>query len=347
MLVVRKPEQKVYEQIRLIWDKVAKPIDGLGRFEKITARIGAIQEKEDIDISRRAILIFCADNGIVEEGISQSGQEVTLAVMKNMGKEQSSVGKMARFANIDTIPVDIGVNTGEIAEGVIGRKIRKGTRNFRKEAAMTKEETLQAIATGMELVQRCKENGYQLLGIGEMGIGNTTTSSAMAAALLSCPAQEVTGRGAGLTDEKLQHKKAIIQEAIYRYELYGAEPLTILRSVGRFDIAGMLGVCIGGALYHVPIVLDGIISLTAALAAEKLVPGTKDYLIASHRGKEPAVKKLLNALQLEAVIEGELGLGEGTGAAMMMSLLDMVLCVYAKGSTFSEMKLEQYERISS
>ena len=185
MLVVRKPEQKVYEQIRLIWDKVAKPIDGLGRFEKITARIGAIQEKEDIDISRRAILIFCADNGIVEEGISQSGQEVTLAVMKNMGKEQSSVGKMARFANIDTIPVDIGVNTGEIAEGVIGRKIRKGTRNFRKEAAMTKEETLQAIATGMELVQRCKENGYQLLGIGEMGIGNTTTSSAMAAALLS------------------------------------------------------------------------------------------------------------------------------------------------------------------
>lgn len=344
MFKVDSPEQGIYDRVRNCWDQVAKPLDGMGKFETITAGIGAVQGSEKIDISRKAILIFCADNGIVEEGISQSGQDVTLAVMKNMAKEQSSVGKLARFAKVDTIPIDIGVNTEEKVEKVVDRKIRKGTRNFRKEPAMTMEETMLAISVGIEMVEICKEQGYRVLGTGEMGIGNTTTSSAVTASLLSCKASEVTGRGAGLSDEKLEHKCRIIEEAVNRYALWEKDPLQILQIVGGLDLAGLAGVCIGGAIYHIPIVLDGVISLAAALLAVRMVPGVEKYLIASHKGKEPAAEKLLEALSLQPAIEGELALGEGTGAVMMMQLLDMALCIYEEGATFSEIEVGQYER---
>lgn len=326
------------------WDCVAKPIDGMGRFETLTAQIGAILGTEKITISKKAVIIMCADNGIVEEGISQSGQEVTFAVLKSMAKKKSSVGKMAEFIGADTIPVDIGVNESEKIEGVLDRKIRCGTGNFRIEPAMTEEEAVRAIFTGIETVWECKENGYQILATGEMGIGNTTTSSAVAAALLGCEAAEVTGRGAGLCDEKLIHKQKVIAEAIEKYHLKGADALHILRMVGGLDIAGLAGVCIGGALYHVPIVLDGVISMVAALLAERIVPGTKAYLIPSHKGKEPAVERLTKELGLEPVIDGRMALGEGTGAVMMFALLDMALQIYQDQTTFSDIQIEQYER---
>ena len=165
-------------------------------------------------IFQKAVIIMCADNGIVEEGISQSGQEVTAAVAAQMGKGASSVGKMAAKIGADTIPVDIGINGKEQIAGVLNKKVRCGTRNFSKEPAMTREETVRAIFTGIGIVEECKRKGYQILATGEMGIGNTTTSSAVAAALLRCEADEVTGRGAGLCDEKLQRKKQMITEAV-------------------------------------------------------------------------------------------------------------------------------------
>lgn len=345
-LSVEEPDREIYSKVLHNWDNVAKPIDGMGRFETITARIGAILGTEVIDISKKAVLILCADNGIVEEGISQSGQEVTLAVMKNMAQKKSSVGKMADFIGADTIPVDIGVNHREKVAGVLDRKIRCGTRNFRKEPAMTEAEMVQAIVTGMELVFDCKEKGYQILAMGEMGIGNTTTSSAIAAALLGCDVAEVTGRGAGLSDEKLIHKREIISEAIEKYDLKHADACGILAAVGGFDIAGLTGICIGGALYHVPIVLDGVISMVAALLAEQILPGVKDYLIPSHKGKEPAMDKIAEKLQLEPIVDGKMALGEGTGAVMLLSLLDMALCVYQDRTTFSDIQIEQYERFS-
>ena len=346
-LTVKAPDEEIRKKVLSNLDYVAKPLDGLGKFEALTAQIGAIQRTEKIDISRKAVIIMCADNGIVAEGISQSGQEVTLAVVKKMAEKQTSVGKMAETIRVDTIPVDIGVNHKSKIPGVLDKRICPGTRNFRNEPAMTEKEAIKAIFTGIEMVSDCKEKGYKILATGEMGIGNTTTSSAVAAALLDCEVAEVTGRGAGLSDEKLIHKQKIITEAIDKYDLKKADALRILETVGGFDIAGLAGVCIGGALYHVPIVLDGVISMVAALLAERIVPGTKDYLIPSHKGKEPAMGRLAKELNVEPVIDAKMALGEGTGAVMMFSLLDIALSVYQDKTTFSDMNIEQYERFSN
>lgn len=346
-ITVRPPSGEIRRKVLDSWDAIAKPIDGMGIFETLTAQIGAIIGSRQIDISRKAVIILCADNGIVEEGVSQSGQEVTAAVAGAMAQKRSCVGRMAAFIGADTIPVDIGINTKGPIEGVLDRRIRCGTRNFRKEPAMTQEETIRAIATGMELVFSCKERGYKILATGEMGIGNTTTSSAVTAALLKCGADVVTGRGAGLSDEGLWRKRQVICEAIRKYDLYHADALTILETVGGLDIAGLAGICIGGAVFHVPIVLDGVISMTAALLAERIVPGTKEYLIPSHKGKEPAAERLLRALEMEAVIDGRMALGEGTGAVMMFSLLDMALHLYRDRTTFTDIQVERYERFET
>ncbi|MDD5953001.1 MAG: nicotinate-nucleotide--dimethylbenzimidazole phosphoribosyltransferase [Oscillospiraceae bacterium] len=343
-LQITPPDKAVFQAVLDNWDQVAKPLDGLGVFEPLTAQIGAIQGTANVDLSQKGVLIFCADNGIVEERISQSGQEVTLAVLKSMAKGQSSVCKMASHLGAATIPVDIGVNSDECVPGVVQRKIRRGTRNFFHEPAMTKKETLQAIFTGMALMRDCKAQGYTILALGEMGIGNTTTSSAVAAALLSCDSALVTGRGAGLNDEKLHRKQQVIAGALSRYGLFGADPLEILSTVGGLDLAGLTGACIGGAVYHVPVVLDGVITMTAALCAERLVPGVKDYLLPSHKGREPAVKLLADALGLLPVIDGDMALGEGTGAVMMLSLLDMVLCLYRDKTAFADLQMDRYQR---
>lgn len=343
-LSVGKPDERIYRRILENWDSIAKPLDGMGRFETMTARIGAILGTEEIDLPKKAVIILCADNGIVEEGVSQSGQEVTAAVAEQMGKGTSSVGRMAASVGADTFPVDIGINRKSPIPGVLDRKIRSGTGNFRVEPAMTRKEAVRAVFTGLELAGDCKRKGYQILATGEMGIGNTTTSSAVAAALLQCRAEEVTGRGAGLSDCKLLHKREIITEAIARYQLYDAEPLRVLETVGGLDIAGLAGVCIGGGIFHIPVVLDGVISMVAALLAERLVPGTIRYLIPSHKGKEPAVDKLVEELGLEPVIDGNMALGEGTGAVMLFPLLDMALSVYRGKTLFEDIQVKQYER---
>lgn len=343
-LKIQKPDGEVRKRVLANWDRIAKPLDGMGRFETVTAQIGAVLGTDKIDLTKKVVLIMCADNGIVEEGVSQSGQEVTAAVARNMAWKKSSVGRMAAAIGADTIPVDIGMNSQENIPGVLARKVRQGTRNFLKEAAMTEEETLRAIAVGIDMVQFCKASGYQLIGTGEMGIGNTTTSSAIAATLLKCDVAKVTGRGAGLSDEGLLRKQQVINAAIKKYDLYHADVLKVLQTVGGLDIAGLVGVCIGGAVYHVPIVLDGVISMVAALVAQCLVPGIVDYLIPSHKGKEPAMELLARELGLEPVIDGKLALGEGTGAVMMFGLLDMAMQIYRESNTFADIAIEQYTR---
>ena len=343
-LVIERPDEGIRGAVKANWDKIAKPLDGMGRFEEMTAQIGAITGDERLDLSKKAVLIFCADNGIVAEGVSQTGQEVTLAVAKSMAQNASSVGRMARFAGADTIPVDIGINSDLKIDGVMDKKIVHGTRDFLIEPAMSEEETLRAIETGIALAAECKDKGYRILATGEMGIGNTTTSSAVAAALLDCKSALVVGRGAGLSDAGLARKQEVVESAIKKYKLYEADAFTVLRTVGGLDIAGLAGMCIGGALYHIPIVLDGVISMVAALAADRIVPGVREYVIASHRGKEPAVELLTGALSLYPVIDANLALGEGTGAVMMFSMLDMALCIYHEETTFADISIAQYER---
>lgn len=338
------PDEAIQQQIKKNWDSLAKPLDGLGMFETIFARIGAMQGNTVPDIRRKAVLVMCADNGIVEEHISQSGQKVTAMVAESMGQGNSSVCKMAAAIGCEVIPVDIGINTNRVYPGVLPRKISRGTANFLRTPAMTKEQACAAINVGIELVEQCKQKGYGILGTGEMGIGNTTTSSAMAAALLGCPAEWVTGRGAGLDDTGLKHKQQVIEEALQQYQLQPEETLRILCCVGGLDIAGMVGVFLGGALYHVPIVIDGVISAVAAVCASRLCPGTEAYMIPSHKGKEPAAGLLLQELSLQPVLEAGLALGEGTGTVFLFSMLDVALTLYREGTTFADIALAPYER---
>ena len=341
-LKITPPDAQIYAQVKANWDRIAKPLDGLGQFETMFAQIGAITGSSRLSIEKKVILTMCADNGIVAEGVSQSGQEVTAVVAGFMGQQASSVGKMARRCGVDVIPVDIGMNTNEKLPGVRDCKVMHGTRNFLQEPAMMEDEALQAIAVGIDLVKECKDNGYQLIGTGEMGIGNTTTSSALVCALTGCTVSEATGRGAGLSDAGLSRKREVIQKALIKYGKKNA--LSMLAAVGGLDIAGMAGVCIGGALYHVPIVLDGLISSVAALVAERMVPGTKAFLLPSHLSKEPAAKWIAEALDLHPVIDAGLGLGEGTGAVMLFSLLNLALALYEDQTTFDTMDIAQYER---
>ena len=320
-LKITPPDAKMYKKIRSNWDSVAKPLDGMGDFELLTAKIGAVLGDENIDISKKAVIMMCADNGVVAEGISQSGQEVTLAVAKSMARKASSVGRMAMTAGADTIPVDIGINSDESVKGLLQRKVRMGTRNFAKEPAMTRAETLEAIAAGIEIVRGC-----------------------MAAAMLRCDVATVTGRGAGLNDSGLERKIRVIESAIEKYDLYNKDTFEILMTVGGLDIAGLVGVCIGGALYHIPVVLDGVISMVSALAAGRLLSGVTDFIIPSHEGREPAVALLCEALSVKPVIRASLALGEGTGAVMMFALLDMALSVYKGRTTFDDISVSQYER---
>lgn len=332
------------EKIQKNWDQIAKPLDSMGVFEPMWNRIGAILHRENFDIQKRALIIMMGDNGIVEEGISQSGQEVTAAVAVGMGKDETSVGKICELTRTTTIPIDIGINGDASFAGVRNCKVRKGTRNFSKEPAMTREEALQAIAVGMEVVKECKEAGYQILGTGEMGIGNTTTSSACTAALLQVEAERVTGKGAGLSTEGLSHKIEVIQQAIAKYHLYEADALTILETVGGLDIAGLVGIFLGGARYEIPIVADGLISLTAALLAERIKPGAKEYVIASHGSREPATALLVEALGVRPVIDASMALGEGAGAAMLYALMDCAQVVYMQNRTFSDIAIADYQR---
>ena len=343
-LKIEPPDQAVYKEVLGNWDALAKPLDGMGEFEELFARIGAIRRDPALDISRKAVVVMCADNGIVEEKISQSGQDVTLAVAKSMARKASSVGRMAMTAGADTIPVDIGINSDESVKGLLQRKVRMGTRNFAKEPAMTRDETLEAIAAGIEIVRGCKADGCRIIATGEMGIGNTTTSAAMAAAMLRCDVATVTGRGAGLNDSGLERKIRVIESAIEKYDLYNKDTFEILMTVGGLDIAGLVGVCIGGALYHIPVVLDGVISMVSALAAGRLLSGVTDFIIPSHEGREPAVALLCEALSVRPVIRASLALGEGTGAVMMFALLDMALSVYKGRTTFDDISVSQYER---
>ena len=234
---VSSPDEEYKNRVKKHWDDVAKPLDGMGDFEDLICKIGAIQRREDVKLDKKALLIMCADNGIVKEGVSQSDSSVTLSVARNMARGKSSVAVMAQKNGIDVFVYDVGIDTGEEFEGIINAKIRKGTNDFYKEPAMSEEETLKAINLGINLVKECVDKSYDIILTGEMGIGNTTTSAAVCWSLLEGDICKFTGRGAGLDDEKFLNKKRIIRESIEKYSLKSADAFRILKTVGGFDIA--------------------------------------------------------------------------------------------------------------
>ena len=324
------------------WNSVAKPIGGLGELEDLIVRIAAIMGTCDVDISKRVVLPMCSDNGIVEEGVTQSDQEVTALVAENMAKNVSSVCVMARTAGIDVVPVDVGIYRKVDNPNLVDMNVMRSTNNFAKGAAMSLEQACEGIQVGIDMVAHMSAQGYGLIVTGEMGIGNTSTSSALASVLLGLDVEAVTGKGSGLTSAGMQRKLAAIKQGIKINNPDPADPLDCLAKVGGLDIAGMVGTYLGGALYHLPVLIDGLISAIAALIAARLCPTCKDYMIATHVSAEPAAIMILQELGLHAPISAGLRLGEGTGAVCLIPMLDMALALY-NGTSFEATGMDAYE----
>lgn len=342
-------DRNSYIESRAKMDSVAKPLEGMGKFEHIIAKIAASQRSVNADIKNRALLVFCSDNGLTVNNVSQSNSSVTLNIANSIVRGTSSVAVMCRQTKTECLAVDVGMY--ENVEGTLNQKIRKGTNDISKGPAMTREETIKAIMTGAGLVCKMKERGKKILATGEAGIGNTTTSAAICAVLLKMPVKEATGRGAGLSDDGLTRKVNLIEKAIEinglkDFEAESVEDvLRVLSSLGGFDIAAMTGVFLAAPLYDMPVVADGLISSVAALCAVRMNKYVKDYLIESHTGSEPAVLALVKELGLNPVIDAGMHIGEGTGAVMMFSLLDTALAVYDEAAFFDEIGVKKYEKL--
>lgn len=324
------------------FDQVAKPVGSLGRLEALLARIAAIQGSADINIAQKCVLVFCADNGVTAQGVSQSGHEVTTAIAGMLARGVSGVCAMAQACGAQVFPVDVGM--ADTVQGLLQRKLAAGTGDIAQGPAMSRETALAAIRLGAALVKEKKEQGFRLMAAGETGIGNTTTASAMASVLLGVPAQAVTGRGAGLDDAGLCRKRAAVQEAIRVNAPDPSDPLDVLHKVGGLDIAAMTGAFLGGALHRVPMVVDGVISAVAALTAVRLQPLARQYLLPSHLSAEPAAGLICQELDLHPILHAQMRLGEGTGAVALFPLLDMAAAVYEHTATFADIGVGAYRR---
>lgn len=324
------------------WDSLAKPLGSLGLLEQAVTKIAGLTGNANVRLDKRAVLVFCADNGVVKEGVTQAGSDITSLVAGNIARGNASVCRMAAVAHADVIPIDMGMAKRSETPGLIDRRIAPGTESITLGPAMTRQQALQAIQIGMELMKMQKGQGYTIFATGEMGIGNTTTSSAIASVLLGKSVAKVTGRGAGLTDTGLQRKIDVIEHAITVNSPDPNDALDVLSKLGGFDIAGMTGVFLGGALYRVPILIDGFISAVSALVATRLCPASTCAMLSSHVSAEPAGSMVLESLGFCPLITAKMRLGEGTGAVAALPLLDMALAVYHGMSTFSDIGMGRY-----
>lgn len=331
------------KRCRKHWNNIAKPLYSLGKLEDYIIQIAGICDTEKIDLAKKAVIVFCADNGVVCEGVTQSGKEVTAIVAESIANGTANINAIARTVNANVFPVDMGIDSDISNPKIINRKIAHGTKNISKEPAMTKKQAEDAIQAGIDLAGDFRKLGYKILATGEMGIGNTTTSSAVSAVLLGLSPETVTGRGAGLPNDRLEHKISVIRKAIEINSPDRSDALDVLSKLGGFDIAGMAGMFIGGAVHRIPVVIDGFISSVSALIAVKLCPDVRNFIIPSHTSNEPAGKLIMQALGFSPVIDGNLSLGEGTGAVMMFSLLDSALAVYNQNTTFENISIEPYQ----
>ena len=336
-------DEGYYKAVLKHWDGIAKPLDALGQYEKILARIGGILRKSHFSIDRRALIVFLSDNGIVAEGVSQSDVSVTRKVACSMASGKGCVSLMAKRAAVDVSYVDVGMK-GAPVPGVRDRRVREGTRDFLLEDAMTQAEALEAITAGYDEASRLISSGYSLILFGEMGVGNTTTSTAVGCALLGKKASDAVGRGSGMSDVMKAHKADVIERALSLSAFDPSDPLSVLCAFGGYDIAAMVGSILACAVNHVPAVLDGLITLSALLVAERLFPGIRDACICSHVPREPMGRMIMSGLGLQAPVDASLALGEGSGAVMLMSQLDVCLALYEGANSFEGIGMDAYGR---
>ena len=337
------PDHAAGERARRRWNAIAKPIGSLGVLEDDVIQIAELIGSEHVDISQRCAVVLCADNGVVAQGVTQCGQEVTAAVAHNVAQGVSSLCMMCAPLHIDCLAVDMGMAVRLDEPSIIDLHVADGTNDITLGPAMTREQAVTAIKGGMDLVASLKRQGYGLVVTGEMGIGNTTTSAAMACAFTGIAPEKLVGRGSGLSDEGLARKVRVIEQALSVNKPQADDPIDVLRTVGGFDIAGLVGLFLGGAVHRVPMVVDGAISTVAAYCAWRLRPECRRAMFPSHLSTEPAAAVLMECMGMQAVIKANMHLGEGTGAACLVPLLDMALSLYENGVSFDDCGIEPYE----
>lgn len=327
--------------MRKEWDRVSKPIGSFGEFEGIYSKIAVIQKKDEADLNHMRMVVFCGDHGIVREGVSQTGQEVTRLCAINIGKRLTTAGVMAKSLGIDVVSVDVGINYPQEVPFTRNCRVKNGTNSFLSEPAMSLDEFKKALLTGIKMAFESKQEGYSCLLVGEMGIGNTTSAAVMTGYLLNLDADTVTGRGAGLDDTSFAKKKAVVTKALSMYEELSV--VDICCYFGGLELAAMTGFIMGAALYEIPVILDGMLSMTSALVAERLLKNTGEYLIPSHMSKEPVTVKLAGELGVEPVLYGKMAVGEGAGAVMLVPNLRMTHVVFTEALKFGDSGVDQYE----
>jgi nicotinate-nucleotide--dimethylbenzimidazole phosphoribosyltransferase len=316
--------------------QLTKPPRSLGRLEEIANQCAAIRETLTPTANRPRIVIFAADHGVCAEGVSAYPQEVTAQMVGNYLRGGAAINALARVGDIELKVVDVGVLTPvAVADGLIVRRAAASTRNFCREAAMTEAEMHAALTTGIELASEASAEGCDLLGFGEMGIGNTTSAAAVTAALTGEPIENVIGRGTGVDDEGLARKRMAIERALALHAGRLTTARGILQSVGGLEIAAMCGFCLGAAAHRVPVVTDGFIATAAAALAVRMCPAASGYLIAAHRSVEPGHARLLASIGQEPLLDLKMRLGEGTGAALGIGIVQAAIAAFTQMATFA------------
>ncbi|MCZ8516385.1 nicotinate-nucleotide--dimethylbenzimidazole phosphoribosyltransferase [Paenibacillus filicis] len=324
-------------------DQLTKPPGSLGRLEHVAKQLAGIHGEALPELGRKAVIVMAGDHGVCEEGISAFPAEVTPQMVMNFLHGGAAVNVLARQAGADVVCVDIGVNAELSHPDLRSRKIRRGTANMAKGPAMSRREAEAAVRVGIETVEELAAAGYRLFATGEMGIGNTTASSALLAVLGGADVASAAGRGTGIDDARLAHKQAVIRRSIEINRPDPADPMDVLTKVGGLEIAGLVGVILGAARCRCPVVIDGFISSAAALVATRLAPEAASYIIASHLSQEQGHERLLNEIGLVPMLRMDMRLGEGTGAVLAFSLVEASVRIMKEMATFADAGVSKSE----
>ncbi|GMQ60799.1 nicotinate-nucleotide--dimethylbenzimidazole phosphoribosyltransferase [Vallitalea maricola] len=337
---IDKLDKKALKEAQIRVNNLAKPLGSLGKLEDIAIQIAGITGEINNVIKKKCTIVMSADNGIVEEGVSSTPQNVTAMQTINMLDGLTGISVLSKQSGAEIRVIDIGIKADLEHPRLIHKKVMYGTHNFAKGPAMSREQVIEAISIGIETVKQLLDQGYNLLGTGEMGIGNTSTSSAVLMSLTGCNEDIAVGKGGGLTDEALENKKTVIRKAIDYHKPNPNDPIDVLTKVGGLDIAGLVGCYIGAAYYRLPIVIDGFISAAAALLAYKLNPVVKEYMIPSHYSMEPGYKSMMDTMGLEPCLHMNMRLGEGTGCPLMFNIIESALAMMNNMITFESAEID-------
>jgi nicotinate-nucleotide--dimethylbenzimidazole phosphoribosyltransferase len=345
--MIRPLDEEAMAQARARQDQLTKPQGSLGRLEELSIQLAGIQGKPRPQIRHKAIITMASDHGVVAEGISLYPQEVTAQMVGNFLRGQAGINVIARHVGARVIVVDMGVTTElEPDAQLLSRKVALGTQNMSLGPAMTSEQAVKAIETGIEIVATEVAKGLDIVATGDMGIGNTTVSSAICAVITGKPVAEVTGKGTGIGDKQLRHKIEVIDKVLALNRPDPKQPLDVLAKVGGFEIGGLAGVMLAAAAHRIPVIVDGFISGAAALIATALQPRLKEFLIAAHVSAEAGHKLLLSHLGLKPLLDLDMRLGEGTGAALGIFLAEIAARILSEMSTFAEARVSERDKTS-